>query len=298
MRSRLVKFLIITAGFAAAVFAVALIISRIPSGYTPPPLPQTNGYTGLVKAAQAMPADATDYATMSEQQLDAVVRSNSLGLQLVRSNLSLKCQVPLIFLLTNFSAHVAELSASKRIAFAFAAEGRLAQMQHRQTDAAKSYLDIIRLGVASSHGGTIIDALVGIAIENVGASELQKSLNTLDQKTCEEAAKELEEIETQRDTWRQVLQQEHYWSSKTFSSFPNMVLRLISFSSTRKAEAKAEQKYNTTTRNIRRSIIDLAVRAYALQKGHPPSSPADLVPAYLKNVPTDPTTGANMALPQ
>ena len=244
-----------------------------------------------------MPADAGDYPTMDEQQLEAIVRSNSLGLQLVRSNLTLKCQVPLFYSSTNFSANL-PLSALKSIAFALAAEGRLAQMQHRQTDAAKSHLDIIRLGVASSHGGIMIHALVGIAIENIGTSELQKVANTLDQKTCKEAAKELQDIETQRDTWKQVLQQEHYWSSKTFSSFPNFVLRLISFNSTRKNEAKAEQKYEIAMKNTRRLMINLAARAYTLDKGRPPNSMADLIPAYLKSIPTDSTTGANMALSQ
>jgi hypothetical protein len=40
--------------------------------------------------------------------------------------------------------------------------------------------------------------------------------------------------------------------------------------------------------------LDLAARAYELDKGHPPANLTDLVPDYLKAVPQDPFTGANM----
>jgi hypothetical protein len=41
--------------------------------------------------------------------------------------------------------------------------------------------------------------------------------------------------------------------------------------------------------------VDLAARAYELERGTPPKSFADLVPAYLKAVPHDPLTGTNLA---
>jgi hypothetical protein len=41
-------------------------------------------------------------------------------------------------------------------------------------------------------------------------------------------------------------------------------------------------------------LINLAARAYELDKGKPPESLADLVPDYLKAVPQDPFTGTNM----
>ena len=44
-------------------------------------------------------------------------------------------------------------------------------------------------------------------------------------------------------------------------------------------------------------LIDLAARAYELEKGHRPASLADLVPDYLKAIPQDPVTGTNMVFP-
>jgi hypothetical protein len=44
-------------------------------------------------------------------------------------------------------------------------------------------------------------------------------------------------------------------------------------------------------------LIQLASRAYELETGKPAKNLADLVPAYLKAIPQNPTTGTNMAYP-
>jgi len=43
----------------------------------------------------------------------------------------------------------------------------------------------------------------------------------------------------------------------------------------------------------RQLLIDLAARAYELDKGQSPANVADLVPDYLKAIPQDPFTGTN-----
>ena len=60
------------------------------------------------------------------------------------------------------------------------------------------------------------------------------------------------------------------------------------------AEQKAANKYKEQQLKTRRLMIDLAARAFHLEKGHRPSSLADLVPDYLKGVPLDPFAGTNM----
>ena len=44
----------------------------------------------------------------------------------------------------------------------------------------------------------------------------------------------------------------------------------------------------------RQLLIDLAARAYELDKGQSPANVADLVPDYLKAIPQDPFTGTNL----
>ena len=125
------------------------------------------------------------------------------------------------------SNHLDELAGFKRLARAFAREGRLAEMENRTGDAAKSYLDTIRLGNESARGGVLIDELVGIAIEAIGTSHLQKLVDQLDAKTCRETAAALETLDSQRQTWNEVMQQESDWSRRTFPGLRNELIRLM-----------------------------------------------------------------------
>jgi hypothetical protein len=59
-------------------------------------------------------------------------------------------------------------------------------------------------------------------------------------------------------------------------------------------DAACERKLNIQEQKTRQLLIALAARAYELDKGHPPTSTADLVPEYLKAVPQDPVSGTNM----
>ena len=56
----------------------------------------------------------------------------------------------------------------------------------------------------------------------------------------------------------------------------------------------AEQHFEKQQSQTRQLIIDLAARAYELDKGHRPTSVTDLVPDYLKAIPQDPFSGTNM----
>jgi hypothetical protein len=63
---------------------------------------------------------------------------------------------------------------------------------------------------------------------------------------------------------------------------------------TREAFQKAERKFKEQQLKTRQLLIGLAARAYELDKGHHPASPADLVPDYLKAIPQNPLTGTNL----
>lgn len=282
----------------AVVLVAALILCRFsPAPAPPPPLPASNAYPALVQASHAIVIPSDDFQKMNEQQLQAVVASNSAALQLVRSNLNEKIQVPLEYSVAFSSKHLADLARFKQIARAFLAEARLAQMEQRPADAANSCLDTIRLGVECPRGGFRIDALVGVAIESMGASELANLADSLDQKTCKEAAKILEDIEGQQQTWDQILRQEHYWQSRTFPGARSALVRLFTFRSTRASEAKGEQRFKAEQTKIRKLMIELAARAYELENGHKPVSINDLIPVYLREVPQNPSTGKDFTYP-
>jgi hypothetical protein len=248
-------------------------------------LPNPNGYDDLVKAGNMVPDNVRNYEEMDKQELRVLAATNSMALQLARTGLQRDCRV---------ASDYPAMGSLKKLAQAFAAEGRLAEMENRANDAIKSYLDLVHMSVESARGGIIINALVEVAFEKMGTSYLEKLANSLDAKSCREIAASLEVSDSQRESWGTILQQEHHWTRRTYTSFRDRLDELIMFNSIRKTNQAAEQVFKKQEAKTRQLMIDFAARAYELDKGHPPASAADLVPDYLKTVPQDPATGTNM----
>ena len=258
-----------------------------------PPLPADNGHDDIVNAAQMLPDNEGDYSSMSKEDLRALVAKNSAALKLARTGLEKQCRMPLDFS-ADSTSHMDQLKNLKRLTYAFAAEARLAGMEDRFNDAAKSCLDTIHLGTESVRGGVVMDQLVGTAIEMIGISQLTNLVDHLDAKACRETAASLEAFDAQRQTWAEVLQQEQAWSRRTFSGPRYALARMMTGGSVKKALEGAGQKNKEQLRKSRQLLIELAARTYELEKGNRPSSLSDLVPDYLKAIPQDPVTGTNM----
>jgi hypothetical protein len=261
-----------------------------------PPLPNPNGYDDLVKAGEMADNNIGNYNEMKLGELRKLVAKNSDALQAARTHLQEDCAVPLEFSQNWGSRHLPELAGFKRLAQAFVAEGRLAEMENRPGDAAKSYLNAIRLGHKSAKGGVLIDQLVGIAIEAMGVSHLQILVDQLDAKTCREAAATLETLDAQRQTWNDVLQQERAWSRRAYPDIRYRMAELVMSSSLKKAYQAGERKFKKHQLMTLQLLVELAARAYELEHGCRPASVTDLVPDYLKAVPKDPASGANLVL--
>ena len=270
----------------------------------PAPLPSPNGYDDLVKAGEMLSDLGGDYDKMNQEELKKAVSSNAAAVSLSRSGLSNQCRVPIQYSESYISNHLDDLACLNRLARAFVAEGRLAGMQNRPVDAAKSYLDTIHLGNQMMHGGLLIDEMLGVADVSLGERQLQSVVTNLDALACRRAAASLETLDSQRQTWNELMQQENAWSHGTFGTFPGWRYDIIEWKGNinRWRERKiiksiittTEENFNNQAQKTRRLMLDLAARAYELDKGHPPASAADLVPDYLKAVPQDPVTGTNM----
>ena len=291
-RNRLITIVILLFPF---ILFTGFLVSELSGPLPPaPPLPQPNGYDDLVKAGRMVSSNSWNFEQMTGEQLRETVAANAAALSLARAGLSNECGVPLQFSLAYLNQHLPELAGFKDLAQAFMAEGRLAEATGRYDNATRCYLDCMYLGNASARGGVLIDALVGLAIEKMGATSLQKIAGQLDAKSCREAAATLETFDGQRQSWAGILQQEHAWSRRTFPGIRYRLGELAMFSSVRKARQKAGEKYAEQEKNTRQLTMDLAARAYELEKGRRPASTADLVPDYLKAIPQDPFTGTNL----
>ncbi len=295
-RNRLITFSILAGPF---VFFLGLLLfwdaEPLPSV---PPLPNPNGYGDLVKAGELAITNSWNYEAMNQPQLRITVLADGEALSLARDGLGKECRVPLQFTASYPDQHLSELAGFKRLAQAFMAEGRFAGLRGRQGDAARSYLDTIHLGNQTARGGTIIDALVGLAIENMGVTGLQNVSSRLDTTTCRATAAALETLDSQRQPWDAVMRQECNWSRRAFPGARYEIVRLMTRNSLNKAYQSAEQKFDKQEGKTRQLMVDLASRAYELDKGHLPANLADLVPDYLKAVPQDPLAGTNMIYQQ
>jgi hypothetical protein len=291
-RNRLIVLFILAFPF---IVLFGFLISQI-AGPLPPvqPLPNPNGYDDFVKAGQLLPAETPDYDKLKPEELRQAVSANAAALSLARDGLSNQCRVPIQFSETYISNHLNDLPRLKRLAQAFAAEGKLAEMENRPDDAARSYLDTIHLANESSRGGVLIDELVGIAIESIGTSHLTNLVDQLDAKSCREGAATLENFDSQKQTLNEVMQQENNWSHRTFTGIRYEIARLTTRKSLLPVQAATARKFKQQQMRTRQLIIDIAARAYKLDEGKSPASLADLVPDYLKAVPLDPLTGTNM----
>ena len=258
------------------------------------PLPNPNGYDDLVKAGEMLPDVAGDYDKMNQEQLQKAVSANAAAVSLARSGLSNQCRVPIQYSESYISKHLDDLACLKRLARTFVAEGILAEMNGRTNDAVQSFLDTVHLGNETLRGGVLIDGLVGIAIDAIGASHIQTLLPNLDTRTCRETASALESLDAQNQTWNEVAQQENNWSHATFRGWRYDLMRLEVGRSAKAAIGSSKRKFDAQELKTRQLMIALAARAYELDKGHPPTTVADLVPEYLKAVPKNPSTGKDL----
>ena len=293
-RNRLITVFILL--FPFILFA-GFLVSEI-AGPLPPihPLPNPNGYDDLVKAGQMVSSNSWNFEQMTGEQLRETVSANAAALALARTGLSHECRVPLQFSMAYATNHVHDLVALQMLAQAFATEGRLAEMEDRTNDAARSDLDTIHLGIEASRGGTMLDGMVGTAIESSGLKPLQNISSRIDARTGRETVMALETLGSQKPSWAELIQQDNAWSRRTFPGIKYPLSKLVMFSSIKQARQKAGQKFEEHEKETRQMTINLAVRTYELEKGHRPARPAELVPDYLKAIPQDPFTGNDLKI--
>jgi hypothetical protein len=284
-----------------ALILIAVVVSLLFPTPPPPPLkslPNPNGYDTFVKAAAMIPPGPANFGKLDHDGLLAFVENNTNALQLARTGLSLECQVPLEFSQAFIGAHINDLAGMKHLSEAFAAEAKLADMENRPQDAAKSCLDAIHLGAEAGRGGLLIHELVGLAMESIGTRQLQRLPGRLDAAACRETVKTLESIDTRREPWKDIWEREHEWSRRAAPDFRTRIIYLLNYRFSMKAvAAKAETRYNERVAEVRRMMIQFAELAFEQEKHQKAKGFADLVPDYLKAVPLDPETHTNMVFP-
>jgi hypothetical protein len=295
MRNKFFKIILLLGSLLAIAIGVALLFPAKPLP-APKPLPNPNGYTLMISCAKTL-TDVGDFRAAGAEELKPKVAANSNALQVVRAAFSNEWRVPLTILDPTLSNHFEELPYSKRLAQAFSAEGRLAEIENNPDAAAQDYLDCIEAGIRSAHGGVLIDGLISLAMESIGTDNLSAIVPQLKSSTCREVAQSLENLDAQRETWSEIMKNEHEWSRRAFPSLKYRFQAFIQRKSLAAGINRAKDKFQKQQTKLRQLILQLAARAYELDKGEAPKAASDLVPEYLKAVPQDPATGRELAYP-
>jgi hypothetical protein len=296
MSKKTLKVLLVLLGiysipvFLSIGFVTYLILRPLPPLA---PLPNPNAYDDLVKAGGLVATNTKTYLKMTVYQLRPVVQQNMDALSQARDVLDSPCCVPVDYTEGGWRNRNNNTTKLRALSQAFAAEARLAQMDKQVNRAAQVDVDLMRLGADAARGGILDDAFFGQSIETLGANDLTKLMSQLDAKTCREAAATLEQLDGQRASWADVMKQEDVWIRHVFT-WRSAVIELVFHQQLKGRGARWAKNYNADLLRARRMEIDLARRAYELDKGHPPENYAALVPEYLKALPKNPTTGKSL----
>ncbi len=283
-------FKLLTAFCVLAVLAVVVVVVVTLSQPLTPikPMPNPNGYDDFVAAGDLLRGDP-DPLSLTNGQLAAYLAGKATAISLVQTGLSRECRVPLVYSID--ATHTLPLPALKQVAQLLAAQGKLAEAQGRNNDAAQSYLTMIRLGQESCRGGLIIHSLVGIAIEAMGDAHLESLIPKLSAAQSRAFATDLESIDSKREPTAATLDQELQWVRRTWG-IKGRLVRLLTYKMTQQNEQKWKTRVAAQEARSQNVMLKLASHAYELENGKPPSNPEALVSDYLKSVPQSAVTNA------
>lgn len=290
---------------AAAILASAVFLI-VPRRSHFPELPNPNGYDVLVREAARITRDTTILKEMTSNQLAGLVATNEAVVRAVRKALSLPSVVPVQMSLEWIDSQMTNNINLRAAAKAMDAEASSSRQRGDHTNAMALYRDQVQLGHSMMRGGLLINFLIGSATETWAVRRMTNVLSELNSEQCKQAARFLEEIDSQRDSFEEITARELEWQRKTHSVFVRLmegfkkhVLRQTDpFSALANALAGDPKKeYGLRTLEVRRLLLKLAARAYELETGSRPSELSKLIPSYLKAIPRDPTTGSTLDLP-
>lgn len=280
-------------------FLVGLFFLLRPAPPPPVVLPNPNGYDDFVAAGKLLKSSTNSYLKMTDRELRDYVKENLPALKLMEDGLKKESRVPIQYSTNFLSAHMPELGGIKGLALAQAAQGRCEEMDGKTNEAARSYLKSIQLGDNAFRGGLLIDHLVDMSCESIGMTPLQAINASLDAPTARFLAVELEKLDSATEPISQIETRDLEWGRATtgarvYIQILTMAIQMRTFSPLAPAFKKAEQRTMTIEKQRRSLMLDLASRAFELEKARRPKDFPDLVPDYLKAIPVDPLTKTNL----
>jgi len=283
--NRKLLFALVPACVLGVLVFIALEIARSPSG---PSLPNPNGYDDFVKAGRAVEGDASTFADLELGALRTAILTNAEPLRLLALGLTRQCSFPTDMGVTNSDLAFGDLSKLKRLAQLLCAEGRLAAMEGRPIDAARAYIEVMRLGNEISRGGLVINRLVGIACEAIGSGSLAKLAPALGSEPVGPLLGQLEELDARRVSFEEIRRNESRFVRHELFKERNPLKWITGWWEARAIIAQSETRHKVVIAHERLLATEIALRSYRSRTTQPPTRLADLSTNYLSKVPMDP----------
>ncbi|MEO7678141.1 MAG: hypothetical protein ABIV39_15395 [Verrucomicrobiota bacterium] len=279
-----------------AIFLVVLAVVVIwirPAAPPPIQLPNPNGYDDLVKAGQMIVGDMPDcnWSQPDEECLEGMrnyVKANGEALKRARLGLSRESRIALNFTINTFSTHLPELASIKRLAQMLNAEGRVAEEEGRIDNAIQSYVDTARLH-EKFRGGVMIDELVGVIVEAIGVGSLRKLTDQMTTAQRRDLIQKLERLYANRDSSKEIMANEKRYMN--IYGLRGELTYLLTFSARNKYEREFQARRDFSRARLGLFLVDLALRNFRSENGHPPKTLQGLVPKYLPFLPKDDFSG-------
>lgn len=146
----------------------------------------------------------------------------------------------------------------------------------------------VRLGVMLHRGSTIIDSLIGTAIQGVAHKQLADLRRHLPPDNLRQAIAALARAEAECEDVALIQTRDRAMTERAFgwaARLENLIEESGAQSNRGSALLDAQRRRIATGRLLQ---ADLAIRLFQNEHGHPPPTLNDLVPAYLPAVPLDP----------
>ncbi len=269
---------------------VLLIANQAPRLPDPRPIPVPNGYDEFIVASRMLGEKPAPVGKETPEQIAAYVASNRLALERLRVGLSRSSLAP-AYSSSNAQTHLDTLSGMKALARLIVGEAELARQAKDWDRLVTASTQGIDFGVRLAQGGVLMDSLMATAAEAMARAPLEKALPELPAGPARKAALALAQLDPTRESFKGVLLYEELYVRRNSPFAMRVAWNLFLRRRTQAAFDKAEAKHNTSLLATRALTLQLAARAYTLERGQPPSSPDALVPEYLPSIPVEPATG-------
>lgn len=266
-----------------------------PIAIPPRQLPDPNGDAYFAQARELLhDVRVPDVGFNPPKVVSEFADEHRQTLVLVRKGLELECRTTLVWKEGSeyYISDIEPSQGARKIALTFEAEAFSYEQCKDSEQAAQSHVDSIRFAHEMSRGGGVTHFLTAKGIEDGGLRELRRLLLHLDPPTCRAAAAQLLSVDAKQEPVIENARIEALFSQVTggwivrlWIAMDDLFNRSFRYLSDRSELQNIQMRHDAFRRLL---IIELAIRAFTLDKGTHPQQLNELVPDYLARIPSDP----------